>query len=213
MASKKLVCNHTGKTHDYEIMHGLNPALMMQADAEWATEKAGIVQQLMADNPSAKADVNEILKLFPKYKLEDWHWKWTNKALSCSSQEYEWFYLTANNRVQAVAIIYHPKVSGLKQDKIFYVDYLAAAHWNRSRPNYTRQFSCVGTILLAYCIEFSIRTLKYRPGFSLHSLPGAESYYAKIGMVDLGIDVSKESLRCFEAPEEVALELSEATHG
>jgi hypothetical protein len=213
MPSKQIVCNHTGKTHNYEITRGLNPAIAIQADAEWAVEKNIIVQQLLAENPAARLDVHELLKLLPTYNLEDWHWKWSDKAMSCNGPEYEWFYLTANGKVQGVAIIYHPKGSKLKHDNIFYVDYLATAHWNRPRPNYTRQFAGIGSLLLCYCLDYAVQTLKYRPGFSLHSLPHAEPYYAKIGMVDLGLDASKDNLRFFEAPEVIAKKLCEARHG
>jgi hypothetical protein len=203
-----LKCNHSGVNYPWSVKVGLDATLNASADVEWSTERLRVIREIVVQNPGIENDHQALVQLFPLFRLEDWHWRWDNKALYCSSSEYERFYLIADNSVQAIATIYHPKSSWIKGDNIFYIDYLAVANWNRDRPGYGKKFSGVGTKLLGYCINHAITVLKYRPGFCLHSLPGAETYYQHIGMQDLGLDSAKESLRRYEADEKVTLSLS-----
>ncbi|MEH2393829.1 MAG: GNAT family N-acetyltransferase [Nostoc sp.] len=55
----------------------------------------------------------------------------------------------------------------------------------------------VGSSLLKFAIEHSFY-LDYKGRLGLHSLPGAENFYRKFGMVDLGYDSNKQGLRYFE---------------
>lgn len=207
MSAKIIKCNHTGSEFSYEIQHGLNLAYNLQADKTWSIERAAAFQQLISDNPTANGDNDKILQLLPQYGLEDFHWLWINKALSLNTKEYEWFYFLVNQEVQAICITFHPKDSRIDRNDIFYIDYLAVAQWNRTRPNYIRKFSGIGKILLTHASLYSINTLKYRPGFCLHSLAGAMSFYLKLGMTDFGPDPDKQDLHYLEASKETSLQL------
>ncbi|MBM2650941.1 GNAT family N-acetyltransferase [Burkholderia diffusa] len=213
MFKNKLLCNHTQQEIECEISCGFNIAYVFQADSEWGQEKAKIIQQLLDDNPGAQGDLDKLRELLRIYNLEDWHWEWSRKAFDCKGPQYEWFYMIAEGRVQGIAIIYHPEPSRVNGDDIFYIDYLATARWNRPRPGYQKQFSQVGSLLLAHCIDFAVNVRGYRPGFCLHSLPNAEAYYVKIGMTDFGLDPEKENLRFFEAKEDAAIALMGGANG
>ena len=97
-------------------------------------------------------------------------------------------------------------------ERIFYIDYVASAYWNRDRPNYEKQFGSVSRILIAHASHFAINTLGYRPGFCLHSLPTAEGYYRYLGMIEYEVDAEKENLRYFEAPPDIAGKLAGEAH-
>ncbi|MEH1830576.1 MAG: GNAT family N-acetyltransferase [Nostoc sp.] len=80
---------------------------------------------------------------------------------------------------------------------LVYVDYLTIAPWNRRSIENPPMYKGVGSSLLKFAIEHSF-DLDYKGRIGLHSLPGAENFYAKFGMVDLGYDSNKQGLRYFE---------------
>lgn len=137
-------------------------------------------------------------RLIIQYLGEDLQWDWLNKALHTNSPEYDWFILQCDSKIQGVLVAYHPKKSHTESGDVFYIDYLAAAPWNRDTPKTKAQYRGIGTSLVATVADYYIRVHSYKPGFLLHSLPAAEGYYQGIGMTDLGIDPSKENLRQFE---------------
>lgn len=213
MSCKKLHCNHSQKDYEYQVVHGFDLARILQADKDWGAEKDKIIGKILSVYPKAATEIDVLWQAAQEFNIEDWGWEWMRKAMVCRPPRYDWFFLVSDGKTQGIAIIYHPEPSQLQSDNIFYVDYLATAFWNRNRPGYKKRFSQVGTILLAHSINYAIANLKLRPGFSLHSLPGAEEYYLSLGMSDLGIDPNKEDLRRFEAPETVAKEIMEASLG
>jgi hypothetical protein len=166
------------------------------ADESWKEFRGAIIKKYVI--PNLSGDDAKDIALFQDFSLEDYHWNWTGKAMEFSCQNYLWFFLESQNKVQGLAIIYHPTRSALFNYDIFYIDYVAAAPWNRNTPATQRVFSGVGSILLKAATLFCTQKFNYAPGFSLHSLPKAESYYSKIGMTDLGQDASKQNLRKFE---------------
>lgn len=213
MTEPSLLCGHTGQHVPYQIHQGLHPTYVFQLNAQWDTEKNRIIGQLMADVPAAADDVNVLFDQLPIYGLSDFHWSWLDKAIAFNTDEYHWFFLSAQGRVQATCVIYHPKESRLDGERIFYIDYVASAYWNRDRPKYEKQFRGVSRILIAHATRFAMETLGYRPGFCLHSLPTAEGYYRWLGMIEYDVDAEKENLRYFEAPPDIAGKLAgEAYH-
>jgi hypothetical protein len=74
----------------------------------------------------------ELLDIISSISNEDDHWRWFDKAIHLKGEEYDWFHLYADEKPQAVCIIYHPKESALEPGNIFYIEYLAVAPWNRS---------------------------------------------------------------------------------
>lgn len=207
MSECTLTCRQTGQAYQYEVFQGLKPTLVLQLESEWSDEKRKVLRQLLQDVPEVQNDSNLFYEQIFLYGLADLQWSWLNKAAALTGDEYHWFFLRADSKIQAVCIIYHPKVSREDGERIFYIDYVASAYWNRSRPGYTKQFSSVGRILISHALHFATTTLGYRPGFCLHSLPTAESYYKRLGMVEYEKDVTKENLRYYEAPQVIAEQL------
>ncbi|MDT4847396.1 hypothetical protein FQZ97_814490 [compost metagenome] len=214
MSNSALICRLSGQRYPYEIHRGLNPLLVLQLREQWEAEKAKILRQILDDYPKAAEDNELFYEQILAHGLADFGWRWLDKAMVLNTDEYHWFFLKADEKIQAVCIIYHPKASRLDGDRIFYVDYVASAYWNRDRPGHAKQFGSVSRILISHASHFAINILGYRPGFSLHSLPTAEGYYKSLGMIEFEADVDKENLRYYEAPPAVADQLaSEAHHG
>lgn len=145
-----LKCLHTGKDVPYTVIDGIDLRTTANLDIDWNEEKAKIFGQLIAENPEAMSDPDRYGELLDRYQLNDFHWGWIQKAAHCRSDEYFWFYLQADGKVQAACIIKHPKESRADKAGIFYIDYLAVAYWNRRRDGYTRRFDGVGTKLLVH---------------------------------------------------------------
>ena len=213
MQNHEVICSHTGRTVPYDLVAGFDLRLIIEMNQRWGEYKTQIISEMLDANPQQLTDQSEVSRLFALYNLEDFGWDWVKKAAHYNTDEYKWFFLVVEGAVQAACIIYHPKQSLVDSENIFYVDYLATAYWNRNRPNYTRQFAGLGTILLAMSIKYAIEVLKYRPGFCLHSLPNAESYYVGLGMQDFGNDKEKENLKFFEADSFASQSLLERYYG
>jgi hypothetical protein len=210
--ANELTCAHTKTQVAYDVHYGYDVQYVMDMDEKWNQEKVKIVREILQKYPECQGNQDELYKRVAECNMQDFGWNWMDKALACRGKEYHWFFLLANERVQAACIIYHPTSSRIGADNIFYVDYLAAAFWNRKRPGYIRQFDGLGTILLAHSIKYATEVLKYRPGFALHSLPQAETYYKGLGMTDLGQDAAKENLKFFEASADVSMKIMEENY-
>lgn len=212
MNTSQLICKETNSAVPYQILVGLDNARTLTLDQQWSLEKAVIIKLLIANHKDEISNNAALQKRLTEYSLNDFHWNWTNKALKTSNDEYQWFYLEAESKIQGVCIIFHPKNSRIDNNNIFYIDYIAAAYWNRNRPNYQKRFSNVGKLLISEAIKYSTQILELRPGFSLHSLPSAESYYKAIGMNEYELDSNYQNLRYFEACEACALTFVQSTH-
>lgn len=197
-------CKRTSESVEYTIETGFDAERIKNIQATWGAEKVDILSGIIKAYPDARKDGNKFMQKLQEYKAEDFHWDWIMKAALRGSDEYSWFYLVAQEKVQAVLVIYHPKPSKLDGENIFYVDYVATAFWNRDYPGNVKQFSGLATLLLMHSVSYFVNVKKYRPGFSLHSLPGAEAFCRKIGMTDYGPDSAYQNLRYFEAEEKAA---------
>ncbi|MCW6647691.1 hypothetical protein [Yersinia ruckeri] len=207
-----LLCNHTQKSVPYSITSGFDLNLTQQMNSEWSGYKGIIAQEILTNFPTFNQDPTIRNQVVSDYNIGDFGWDWNRKIFFCNTIDYLWFYLIADNKVQSACIIYHPKQSHFDNKPIFYIDYIASANWNRSRPGYSAQFKRTGTLLIEHAIKYANKNWGYRPGFCLHSLPDAEGFYSHLGMQDFGIDPSKENLRIFEAPEVIACKLGGVAH-
>lgn len=189
-----------GKNQQFRLMNEYNPILSLQADVQWGQ----FFLELFEGVEDIGFSIDDLL-------IEDYHWRWYDKALSLIPPNYEWFFLKANKKFQAVMIIYHPQESRIDKDSIVYIDYLAVAPWNRNITDKKKQkifhkpdFKGLGTFMIQKANQFLGRKLKYREGFSLHSLPAAVPFYQKIRMTSFGPDPLKQSLHYFEMEEKIA---------
>ncbi|MBJ6752698.1 GNAT family protein [Geomonas anaerohicana] len=188
------------KDEEYKIFRGIDPILYLNTDRKWLQYNLDLMQAIDA---VANGDDLIFEKMIRECSFEDFHWRWFDKCYDKNTSEFEWFYLTVGDVVQGVCILYHPKESRIDKEEIFYIDYLATAPWNR--PDVLKTpipFKGIGTLLLREALTFSLAALGYRPGFSLHSLPKALTYYHKIGMTDFGPDGTYHNLHYLEMERE-----------
>lgn len=194
---------------EHKVIIGFDADLVLAAHEQWTTEKARIIAELRRENNPLPTDQSELLSLFVRYGLTDFNWDWTQKAAFCRGDEYIWMYfVTEGGRVQAIAILYHPKSSRIDGRNIFYIDYIATAYWNRGRDKSRREVFGAARTLISAAIDHVRESFGYRHGFCLHSLPTAITYYEGLGMKRFGADPDKENLVYFEAPESVASSLA-----
>lgn len=197
----------------YTITCGVNQAVILKLISEWGSYRAKLIESILSQHPDIdNYDENQWRQLLQTYNIEDIGWNWGQKAINYRTPEYEWFFLNAKNNIQAVLVLYHPKNSRIDGGDISYIDYLASADWNRARPGHKPQFKNSARILLREAAKHSTQILSYRPGFSLHSLPAAEGFYKKLGMIDFGLDKDKENLLYLEAEVDTTNKIMAATY-
>jgi hypothetical protein len=184
----------TGESVAFSILYGLDSGLALSTDRFWMEYNLQIIKHIF----ETYDDDGEKNRVYLSHQMEDRHWRWANKASCFNSDEYEWFFLVSDGKVQCVCIIYHPKKSKVDDRDIFYIEYIAVAPWNRDSCICSRMFKGLGSIMIREVLRFSIKELNYRPGFSLHSLPQALGYYCGIGMHDFGPDASKGNMHYLE---------------
>lgn len=145
----------------------------------------------------------------PKAKWpQSGHWQWPDKVAECDLLGFETYCITSDGMTQAMMRVdigsQESKLDGAASKPLVYVDYLEVAPWNQSFPGMPRRFQGAGTVLMTAAAALSFdQQFKGRVG--LHSLPQSESFYQKMGMVDLGPDPRVHgSLRYFEMTAEVA---------
>lgn len=193
----------------HKVIIGFDADLVLAAHEQWTTEKARIIAELRKENNPLPTGRDDLVSLFVQYGLTDFNWDWTQKAAYCRGDEYIWMYfVTENERVQAIAILYHPKSSRLDGRSIFYIDYIATAYWNRRRDKSRREVFGAARTLISTAIDHIRESFGYRYGFCLHSLPTAVTYYEGLGMQRFDADPEKENLVYFEASESVASSLA-----
>lgn len=209
-----LIDNTSKSAIAHTIEHGLRVDLILELMNQWGTYRASLISEMLETHPNfLNFDIEQQRQILQTNNIEDIGWNWGEKALHCNSSEYEWFFLKAAQKIQAVLVLFHPKDSRLDGSKISYVDYLASADWNRARPGHMPLYKNSAKILLRAAAKHSTIMLSYRPGFSLHSLPAAEGFYKKLGMLELGPDTEKQNLLYFEANEIIANNIMAATYG
>jgi hypothetical protein len=197
---------HTiGTKFPFQIIHGWDVKASLQCDVQWKAAWLALLEQI----EKAESDLKKQAEILETISTEDAHWRWFDKAIAYSTDEYEWFHLHANGKPQAACLIFHPKPSALEPGDIFYVEFVAVAPWNRKCKIRPREFEGLGKIILRAAQRFAVNELGLRPGFCLHSLRGAEPFYTKLKMVTVA-GKEKDSMRYFELPQALATKLMEA---
>ena len=178
---------------DYTIHLGWDLLIANLCDRTWGAFNITLLRYIRKLEAQG-IDIDPILE---SAQLEDNHWRWLDKTLHYRGNCYTWFFLVAENYPQAACLVYHPKASVVGAGDIFYIEYIAAAPWNRENVLAERVFKGVGPKLLDHVICYAKDDLKLQAGFSLHSLPKAVAFYEKIGMKAFP-QYDKEGLRFFE---------------
>ncbi|WEE39007.1 MULTISPECIES: hypothetical protein [unclassified Acinetobacter] len=187
----------TGENHSYEIRKGFSLTSAILCDSLWGEENLKILEEIESKNFTEE----KLQEIFAQVSFEDEHWDWFNKTLYFSEKVgYEWFFLYVNNKPQGASLIYKPQDGALNNSPIFYVEFIAVAPWNRQIPFVRdRQFKGVGAILLNKILEFYVNNEGLNPGFCLHSLPKAETFYTRLKMLKVP-SLTKDGLIYFELP-------------
>lgn len=185
-----------------EVFRIENPAELLKtahhSQEEWGKHRDYILNTYVIPQLETLPD-DQAEQCIIEHLGEDLQWDWTNKALhTFRNPSYDWFLLKSDNQTQGLLTAYHPESSDLESGNVYYIDFLATAPWNRPTPSTSPRYKGVGTSLIIAVSNYYIEQQGYKPGFLLHSLPKAESYYSKLGMTDLGIDLNKENLKKFE---------------
>lgn len=178
---------------EYSIHLGWDLLIANLCDRTWGAFNVSLLRYIR----KLESEGVDIAPILESAQLEDNHWRWLDKTLHYRGDSYKWFFLIAENYPQAACLVYHPKASVVGGGDIFYVEYIAAAPWNRENVLAERVFKGVGPKLLNRVISYAKDDLKLRPGFSLHSLPKAVQFYEKIGMTAFP-QYDKGGLKFFE---------------
>jgi hypothetical protein len=133
---------------------------------------------------------------------EDQYWDWEKKQriyLGSGIGMYESYAIECENLTQGMMLL---QIRGYRSQvdltrPLVYVHSLATAPWNRVSNSDTSGFRAVGGTLLRFA-KLRSEELNYGGLVGLHSLPGAEVFYQKMGMIDGGSDPEKENLTYFE---------------
>lgn len=178
------------------INQGWDIASANQCDKRWGHFNLQLMNYVKTLDVAEEAR-NEILV---GLSLEDFHWDWLVKSCVYKTSEYHWFYLIAEEQVEAVCLMFQPKSSVIDSKEVFYIEFLSVAPWNRNNPMEDKKIKGLGKKLLSAVTKYSVEVLGLRPGFSLHSLPKAEGFYTYIGMLDFP-EHEKQGMKFFEMPE------------
>jgi hypothetical protein len=141
-------------------------------------------------------------------RVDHGHWDWSYKARRIRGlANYLILGIECQSEMQALLLwddlhsqAKHPQQLG---KDLVYVNFVSTAPWNDIEVVDYPRFRGAGSTLMVAAIERSL-DLEYKGRVGLHSLKGAESFYRKCGMIDLGIDKAHETLRYFEFTPEAA---------
>ena len=184
-----------GSRARYDLLLGWNIAIANICDETWGVFNIRLMRHIKAQNYSEP----ELSAVLGRIQLDDHHWRWLDKALVHHGDQYKWFFLMAEGYPQAACLVFHPKPSAIDGAGIFYIEYIAAAPWNRENPLAERSFQGVGKVMVSQVCAYARTNLGLRPGFSLHSLPRAAGFYGYIGMQRFP-SYDKDVLQYFEMP-------------
>jgi hypothetical protein len=189
--------NVNSEEQTYYVYNGLDPIRANLCDSLWGAFNFKLIEFINAQNHTQE----ELQKVADAIQIDDHHWDWLSKVFLHKGDEYEWFFLDIDEKPQAACLIYHPKTSAIDTGKIFYIEYVAVAPWNRNNPMEVKQYKGAGSEIIQCAIQYATKSLGLRYGFSLHSLPKAEGYYEKIGMTNFDT-LTKGTMKYYEMSEE-----------
>lgn len=181
----------------------------IEAELRDAIEQAQIDDWLHQWQPAMQLKLKELLqKNVPSAQWpQTRHWNWATKAAKIQDLlGFRGFCVVAQSVTQGLARVDLTKAARApSQDRkpIVYIDYLEVAPWNRADFGAPPRLKGIGTALVAAAIALSDDE-GFKGRIGLHSLPQAESFYVKSGMMDLGKDRHYQYLRYFEMDAEQA---------
>ena len=179
------------------LLEGLAPTDLLIVEREWSPVRSDLMQELLA----AGVDRRE----WP----QSLHWDWSKKAPALRFLESSGFGVVCEKKWQGVMMTrtasYFARLKADRGKPLVYLDFLEIAPWNWviHEINHLGLFKTIGLQLFWRAILQSLdEGFKGRVG--LHSLPKAEDFYRKCGMVEVGYDAAKQDLMYFELTQEGA---------
>ncbi|MBW4557936.1 MAG: GNAT family N-acetyltransferase [Trichormus sp. ATA11-4-KO1] len=135
------------------------------------------------------------------YEQEDKFWDWEFKLEFVINRQpnREGYAIEYKGETQGLMII-ETQLHGSRLaegQRLIYVDGIASAPWNREVIQRPPKYKGVGTALLSFARTRSLE-LGFEGRVGLHSLPGAEKFYERQDMIDLGEDEDYDDLIYFE---------------
>ena len=203
--SSGTLTNLNGEIVPYTIELGLSKSSIYKCN-EWRDFTTDFIIAFVDKNPNV---FDYRIALQEDIMLEDYNWDWSKKAFFYNTSEYNWFFLKTSDGIQSVCLTFHPRKSVLQNVDIFYIQYVASAPWNRKSSLYKRKYIGVGTEMMKQIQLFFVKTYHFNYGFSLHSLPQAQKFYEKIGMVNLPEYNDVNGLIFYEIDKEHAISFTE----
>jgi hypothetical protein len=194
-----------GEKVPYSIELGLSKSSILEFK-DWKNFITKIVMQFVINISELKL-IKEVLQ--EDIMLEDYHWNWSKKAFFYNTPGYDWFFLKTSDGIQGVCLTFHPQKSIFQNTDIFYIKYLSSAPWNRKSSLHERKYKGVGNEILKQVQYYFLQKHYYNYGFSLHSLPQAQSFYEHIGMVNLPEYNDSNGLFFYEISKENAISFLE----
>ena len=195
------LANFNGDSIPYTIELGLSKSSINECN-EWRDFTTKFIITFVDKNPNI---INYRKALQEDIMLEDYNWDWSKKAFFYNTSEYNWFFLKTSEGIQSVCLTFHPKKSVLQNVDIFYIQYVASAPWNRISSLHERRYKGTGIEIIKQIQLYFIKIYNYNYGFSLHSLPQAQKFYEKIGMINLSEYNDKNGLFFYEMDNEHAI--------
>jgi hypothetical protein len=178
IARLNLQSGSSGAGVDATLHVGWDIAKAWACDTTWGAYNMQLLNFIVQQGYTpAKRD-----QVLQNVQLDDAHWRWFDKSTFYLSTEYVWLFLMAEQNPQGACLLFHPKAPALGAGNIFYIEYVAVAPWNRKNPMAPKALRGVGSALIKGAAGYAVSTLGLTPGFSLHALPKAVSYYKNIGM-------------------------------
>jgi hypothetical protein len=190
---------HTKAFEDAIVFEGIVEKNLVDFETIW--------RPALADRIPAPASQTDLIAA----NIQDRHWDWRQKAqVTDKLLEYQSFAVEADAITQGLMItssISFCRLPSQKAKPLIYVDFLAAAPWNR--PNFTPspKYRGVGKLLIFAAMSQSLDE-GYEGRIGLHSLHESETFYQQVfHMQDLGPDTDHQGLRYFEMTDDIARDL------
>lgn len=180
---------HAGNLVPANLIERIDVNYARGADDLWATFLAAEV---------ARAQTSGVPITPPEHS----HWCWERKVAATSHLlSYPTLAIECDGKPQGLMLLKTDGEFGRLPEHAFqplvYVVFLAAAPWNLPTIVARPRFRGIGTMLMRIAIDTSL-DLGFKGRLGLHSLPQANSFYERHGMICLGSDRLKQDLEYFE---------------
>jgi GNAT superfamily N-acetyltransferase len=192
-----LVDGATGSEVRAELRDAIEDAQLVDWQLKWRPAHDALIRELIQNGVSRQQ--------WP----QSWHWDWPRKAARVQGLlAFRGFCVLVGGETQGMAQVDLTKSARAPAQAgkpMVYVEYLEAAPWNSPELGRVPRYRGVGTALLSAAVALSVEE-GFKGRIGLHSLPQADDFYRRRGMVDLGPDPDPghQRLRYFEMTAEQA---------